>query len=77
MQIPTQTHELGSPVQVYPGSVWQVDKQPSVFAVFPSSQVSGTCIIPSEQTALLLVVVNSGALLCLLSVGALTKLAMK
>jgi hypothetical protein len=40
---------LGDPVQLQPGSIWQVDEQPSPFAVFPSSHGLPSSTLPSPQ----------------------------
>ena len=41
--------ELAEPVQLYPGSIWQREEQPSPSSVFLSSHVWAGVIIPSPQ----------------------------
>ena len=40
---------LGMPVQLAPGSIWQVGEQPSSLTMFPSSHCSIPMIMPSPQ----------------------------
>jgi hypothetical protein len=40
---------LGAPVQLQPGSTWQVDEQPSLLSVFPSSHGLPNWTLPSPH----------------------------